>query len=314
MMLEKAASLPFIILVDSTKRCVKAQEHFQSQGYEVAIVETIESLDAAIPPNENRRIIGFINPYAPLPDPAQAFITYFNLLGERAVYFIWTDWGGEIETQTHDEGFGLGGWGVVSKKAHPTTLLSYLRLAQRVWSLRDMSSQDFLTGLENRRGFFASVTALVDSASRYGHPEHVCAVVIDLNDFKEVNDLYGHAAGDETLRFVADGLKKRFGRASDHLCRPGGDEFWIVTPESEAAVITQVASLKQYFAQSRFPLKKGVEIEISLSAGIAQMSADEIKELAGKRLAHQDIVNVLLDSADLAETEEKKRYHEGRKS
>jgi diguanylate cyclase len=93
--------------------------------------------------------------------------------------------------------------------------------------IRFLAHYDALTGLHNRVSFNKKLDQEIEAALATGRP--VAVLCLDLDRFKEVNDLYGHAAGDWTLQSVA----KRIGRASDEnqmLARLGGDEFAIIAP------------------------------------------------------------------------------------
>lgn len=90
---------------------------------------------------------------------------------------------------------------------------------------RDELALDGLTGLNNR-GSLDDHLAARCRVTRSGSPW--CLVVLDVNDFKSVNDRYGHAAGDDALRQLAAALKRAFAKTSAFLARMGGDEFAIV--------------------------------------------------------------------------------------
>src|SRR6185295_5129390 len=95
--------------------------------------------------------------------------------------------------------------------------------------LKEFSFTDDVTGLYNRR-FFA--TRLEDEVSRYGRfNQPLSVVMLDIDGFKVVNDELGHAAGDETLRIVANVLQRQ-SRSIDVICRYGGDEFAVLLVET----------------------------------------------------------------------------------
>ena len=103
--------------------------------------------------------------------------------------------------------------------------------AQNHDSARDrltrMSRTDPLTDSLNRRGFEERVRAELDEALRTGRP--VALVLLDLDNFKSVNDVHGHAAGDELLCWVVDGMRRSV-RSMDTIGRLGGDEFALLAP------------------------------------------------------------------------------------
>ena len=101
-------------------------------------------------------------------------------------------------------------------------------LAQRLEYLID---HDFLTGLANRRRFEQELSREAERVARYGAPGAV--LVIDLDNFKEVNDAFGHMAGDDLLKGVAGAVKHRI-RQTDLLARIGGDEFGVLLPQADA--------------------------------------------------------------------------------
>ena len=90
-----------------------------------------------------------------------------------------------------------------------------------------MSRTDPLTGCLNRRGFEERVTAELDAATRSGRS--LALVLFDLDNFKAVNDMNGHVAGDELLCWVVEGLHRAV-RPMDSVGRLGGDEFAILAP------------------------------------------------------------------------------------
>jgi len=103
---------------------------------------------------------------------------------------------------------------------------------------KELARTDSLTGVANRRYFFELADMEINRARRYKHPFTV--VWMDLDNFKTVNDHFGHSTGDALLRSVANTLQKNI-RATDIVARLGGDEFAILLPETgpePAEVIT----------------------------------------------------------------------------
>src|SRR6185437_9631682 len=98
---------------------------------------------------------------------------------------------------------------------------------------------DPLTGLYNHRAFHERLRQSLADASR-SH-EDVSILMLDIDDFKRVNDVYGHGAGDEILRSLADTLKDSV-RASDIVYRLGGEEFAIVIASRSPESAEQLAS------------------------------------------------------------------------
>lgn len=136
----------------------------------------------------------------------------------------------------------------------------------RISQLESLSHTDELTGLLNRRGLQSELERALARARRHG--EQGLLVISDLDDFKAVNDGYGHPAGDAVLQGVATLLQKRT-RSSDAVARPGGDEFAILltdTPPSRASKLAYELS----FLLNELVVPWGrSEIPVSASLGAA---------------------------------------------
>ena len=144
--------------------------------------------------------------------------------------------------------------------------------------LRHMADHDGLTGLFNRRRFEEELERHIAQGRRYGMSGAL--LILDLNDFKQVNDRYGHRAGDRVLSAVAMVLRHRL-RESDIVARFGGDEFSVLMPVGGAKEATELADLLAAAVQRDVPAPAG---PLSASVGIALFeetsSADEILSCA----------------------------------
>lgn len=143
---------------------------------------------------------------------------------------------------------------------------------RRIKQLESLAATDELTGLPNRRGFLEFMKRAVSSARRYGEP-HVLAFV-DLNDFKKINDQWGHEAGDITLRHVAHIFGNSV-RDSDFVARLSGDEFAIIlTRCNETDGQDRIARILANLANSSIVVRR-IEIRINASAGVVCFDGSE---------------------------------------
>lgn len=134
-------------------------------------------------------------------------------------------------------------------------------LEDRAQQMEALSQTDPLTGLLNVRHLNSILNATICTAKHTLEP--VTVVFIDINDFKMINDTFGHPRGDQILKIVADGIRY-VARLDDHCFRCGGDEFCIIFPRctESQAIESFVPRLEQYIRQ--------IEPSISLSIGVKQ--------------------------------------------
>jgi diguanylate cyclase (GGDEF)-like protein len=141
-----------------------------------------------------------------------------------------------------------------------------LRLTQLNEQLQQLAHTDESTGLFNKRRLFEQLQMEVARARRYG--EIFCCLMIDIDDFKHINDTHGHQAGDEVLRQTG-GLLRRSLRVTDFVARYGGEEFTVILPRTNSAGAYRVAeNLRSAFASNEFALQNA-NIHITISLGVA---------------------------------------------
>lgn len=140
---------------------------------------------------------------------------------------------------------------------------------ERMRDLERQASEDALTGLDNRRRFEKDLAAAMARTRRHGSTGAL--LMLDLDDFKRVNDSHGHPAGDRLIKEVAAALRKRT-RASDALARLGGDEFAVILPRCsrEEAQLAAEAIAAEVVAKAP---DDGVE-PVTVSVGVAMFGED----------------------------------------
>lgn len=141
-----------------------------------------------------------------------------------------------------------------------------LEAKQRVSELEDMADEDPLVPVLNRRGFLRELGRTLAYSERYQTPGSM--IFCDLDQFKCINDDYGHRVGDDVLRLVADTLVQNV-RRSDIVGRLGGDEFAVVLQRATAEQ-AQIKADEFMERVSEQPLiHEGSRIAVSISAGVA---------------------------------------------
>jgi diguanylate cyclase (GGDEF)-like protein len=135
-------------------------------------------------------------------------------------------------------------------------------------ALEELATLDPLTNLLNRRHFYA----LADHALEYAHRTHhqLSIIMIDIDQFKKVNDSYGHIVGDQVLSKIGEFLQ-RYTRNSDVVARYGGEEFVVLLPETSIHEAWQMAErLRLEIAAASFPTRCN-QFSITVSMGIADL-------------------------------------------
>ena len=145
---------------------------------------------------------------------------------------------------------------------------------------------DQLTGLSNRRSAMDQLEQAWSAASRSGMP--LAVMVIDIDHFKQINDTYGHAAGDTVLREAAATLRTS-ARREDSVCRIGGEEFLVICPNTDLkAAMVSAERMRVNLSESRISLGQTTR-SLTVSIGVAarepgMMDADALVSSADKAL------------------------------
>lgn len=196
-----------------------------------------------------------------------------------------------LTARTADEdlqrGIAAGGDDYLVKPVSEVVLGAKLRAMQRILQMREslvlltrkldaanrelrrLSSIDGLTGIANRRQFDEAYLREWRRGTRMRRP--VALVLCDIDYFKQFNDMYGHQAGDECLRGVAQALQVAAGRPGDWVTRFGGEEFAVILPETDARGASALAERMREAVERLGIPHVGSEVAgaVTISAGVA---------------------------------------------
>ncbi len=140
-----------------------------------------------------------------------------------------------------------------------TTLIAEDQIADII----DVSLRDGLTGLFNHTFFYRRIDFELNRSARYGTP--VSLMMIDIDDFKEFNDRYGHQEGDAVLRSVG-ALIKAESRDSDICCRYGGEEFCVILPSTDSGEAVLLAERLRKAIEKNQPDNRKLTVSIGIAA------------------------------------------------
>jgi diguanylate cyclase len=145
-------------------------------------------------------------------------------------------------------------------------------LESQLVQMSELVREDQLTGSLNRRGLDETLTREITAANRRGTP--LCIALLDLDDFKRLNDTHGHSAGDEVLIHLVKVIKDTL-RKLDVIARFGGEEFLIVLPETPPDEAMATITRVQRELTKRIFMHNQEKLLITFSAGIALMAQGE---------------------------------------
>lgn len=182
---------------------------------------------------------------------------------------------GQTDEPSIIRAFDIGGSDYVTKPFRSKELLARVRIQveyrRAMDQLRTMAVTDALTGLANRHAFFTDGLRLLNEARARCLP--LAAMMLDIDHFKQVNDRYGHARGDEVLRRVAAGLREQTSRR-DLCARVGGEEFALLValpPDTPPAAPAE--HLRQHLSGLAIETPRG-RLSVTVSIGVSALTPD----------------------------------------
>ncbi len=151
---------------------------------------------------------------------------------------------------------------------------------EHIQAIKNAAVRDFLTGLNNRRYFFAAGSKLFANAMRKNIS--LSCAMLDIDHFKKINDTYGHKTGDKVLRHISNILKSRM-RESDIVARLGGEEFCILAVNMSSATAERIFNmLRQKIADSVIRIDDGRIIQVTVSIGVVTELAGSLDDMVNR--------------------------------
>jgi len=159
-------------------------------------------------------------------------------------------------------------------------------LRDSVQQTMEMAIKDSLTGLNNRRYFDGHFSAAFEKAQTSGQP--LSLLIVDIDHFKQVNDIHGHDAGDDVLRQFAVRLGKNV-RNLDMACRYGGEEFVLLMPDTDIQLATVVAErMRREIAAHPFIIHGGTK-QITITVSVGASTLDDIEDTRDAMMKRADV-------------------------
>jgi diguanylate cyclase (GGDEF)-like protein len=279
------------ILVGDNSQVVREvlRWHLESHGYQV--IEAADGAESVTLARKAKPAVILLSVELPTLNGHQALarLKADKELRDTPVVFI------TAHTETDDvvEGLRLGAHDYLRKPFEPAEVIARVSAAVRVKKLQDdlrarnaeldrIARSDPLTGLANRRHLDEQLAAHAASAERHHHDLSVA--VVDIDNFKTVNDTFGHNAGDTVLREVARRIAGS-ARVEDVVGRWGGEEFIVILPHCDIDGATVVSErIRRAVAATPIRSEHGIAIPVTVSIGCTGGTDDVVVERADAAL------------------------------
>ncbi|MFN3150051.1 diguanylate cyclase [Bremerella sp.] len=267
------------VLVVDDDRLIRTliREFLTREGYDVVTAENCRQALEVL--EEEKHEFKFLVTDWELPDGSGIDLIRHvrHVVSSHYMYIVMATSHGNRENLT--QALNAGADDFLAKPIDRGELVARMRSGQRILALETrlthLANSDLLTGLPTRRVFEEMVGKEWSRARRYRLP--LSCVIFDIDFFKRINDVHGHAAGDQVLREVGRIFANSV-RKSDIICRYGGEEFCAILPEtSSTQACIWAENLRKRIAESEIILDSAV-VNVTSSFGVAEAMA-EMEEL-----------------------------------
>lgn len=198
--------------------------------------------------------------------------------------------GDETDMKRVARGLEMGAYDYILRPVDRNELLARVRTQVRRKRYQDhlrsnyemslsLALTDSLTGLFNRRYLMVHLEKLLNKTREAS--KALCAMILDIDHFKHINDTYGHAVGDEVLKVFSERISKRL-RGVDVIARMGGEEFVVIMPDTNMEIAVLVAErLRSIVASEPFPVSTPhgkVDVTVSIGAVVVENGSKSVEE------------------------------------
>jgi diguanylate cyclase (GGDEF)-like protein len=150
----------------------------------------------------------------------------------------------------------------------------FVKLRQYISDLSHIALRDELTGLYNRRSFNSKFDEQVEYAQRYGN--HCSVIIFDIDNFKKINDEYGHLVGDKVIKTIGRTIEKNF-RGLDQGFRYGGEEFVILLPQTNIdKAIAKAEFVRKKIEEIMIHINNTENLQFTASFGVSSIAPDNV--------------------------------------
>jgi diguanylate cyclase (GGDEF)-like protein len=241
--------------------------------------------------NDPRKMIEALDDFAPeliILDVMMPFLNGFEVCRKVRLLPRWQDTPiifltANADADSRINAFEAGADDYLPKPIIESELLARAKIRlERAKLLRERSDKDVLTGLLLRRAFNDQLNSLLSESTR--HHFDLCVSLIDVDHFKQVNDVHGHYAGDLVLSYLGHSFQRCF-RSEDLRGRWGGEEFALAFPHTTSSVMRVALNrVLEEFRQKVFEDDQSQAFQVTFSAGMATFpeDGDSAKELLSK--------------------------------